>query len=65
MPVRIGMPQYTGGLAEVVRSTRYATGVGLLIAGANEHRQRDAARMHINSFQQVVERMKNWFTGNF
>ncbi len=65
MPVRIGMPQYAGGLAEVVRSTRYATGVGLLIAGANEHRQRDAARMHISSFQQVVERMKNWFTGNF
>ncbi len=65
MPVRIGMPQYAGGLAEVVRSTRYATGVGLLIAGADEHRQRDAARMHINSFQQVMERMKNWFTGNF
>ena len=65
MPVRIGMPQYTGGLAEVVRSTRYATGVGLLIAGANEHRQRDAERMHINSFQQVLERMKHWFTGNF
>ena len=65
MPVRIGMPQYAGGLAEVVRSTRYATGVGLLIAGVDEHRQRDAARMHISSFQQVVERMKNWFTGNF
>jgi len=65
MPVRIGMPQYAGGLAEVVRSTRYATGVGLLIAGANEHRQRDAARMHTSSFQQVMERMKNWFTGNF
>ncbi len=65
MPVRIGLPQYAGGLAEVVRSTRYATGVGLLIAGADEHRQRDAARMHINSFQQVLERMKTWFTGNF
>ncbi len=65
MPVRIGLPQYTGGLAEVVRSTRYATGVGLLIAGANEHRQRDAARMNVNSFQQVLERMKHWFTGNF
>lgn len=65
MPVRIGMPQYAGGLAEVVRSTRYATGVGLLIAGANEHRQRDVARMQVNSLQQVLERMKSWFTGNF
>lgn len=65
MPVRIGLPMYSGGLAEVVRSTRYATGVGLLISGANEHRQREAARMNIGSFQQVLERMKNWFTGNF
>ncbi len=65
MPVRIGLPQYTGSLAEVVRSTRYATGVGLLIAGANEYRQREAARMHVGSIQQVLERMKNWFTGNF
>jgi len=65
MPVRIGMPQYSGGLSEVVRSTRYATGVGLLIAGADEHRQRDVARMHVSSLQQVLERMKNWFTGNF
>ncbi len=65
MPVRIGLPHYTGGLAEVVRSTRYATGVGLLIAGANEHHQREAARAHVGSIQQVLERMKNWFTGNF
>jgi cell division protein FtsA len=65
MPVRIGMPQYAGGLAEVVRSTRYATGVGLLMSGADEHRQRDAARMHVSSFQQVLDRMKTWFTGNF
>lgn len=65
MPVRVGLPQYSGGLAEVVRSTRYATGVGLVMAGADEHRQRDVARMHVSSIQQVVERMKNWFTGNF
>ncbi len=65
MPVRIGMPQYSGGLAEVVRSTRYATGVGLLIAGADEHRQRDVARMHVSSLQQVIDRMKTWFSGNF
>jgi cell division protein FtsA len=65
MPVRIGMPQYAGGLADVVRSTRYATCVGLLMAGADEHRQRDVARMHVSSFQQVLERMKTWFTGNF
>ena len=28
MPVRLGVPRYSGGLAEVVRSPRYATGMG-------------------------------------
>jgi cell division protein FtsA len=65
MPVRIGMPQYAGALAEVVRNPRYSTCLGLLIAGADEFRQRDVARQHIGSLQQVVERMKNWFKGNF
>jgi cell division protein FtsA len=65
MPVRIGMPHYAGGLAEVVHSTRYATGVGLLMAGVNELRQREASRMNAGSFQQVLERMKSWFAGNF
>src|SRR3954463_9696016 len=30
MPVRIGVPRYAGGLAEVARAPRYATAVGLL-----------------------------------
>ncbi|MBI3917482.1 MAG: cell division protein FtsA, partial [Betaproteobacteria bacterium] len=65
MPVRIGQPAYSGGLAEVVRHPRYSTGVGLLLAGAQEHRSRELARMQISTFRQVLERMRNWFTGNF
>jgi cell division protein FtsA len=65
MPVRVGMPQYDGGLAEVVKSTRNATGVGLLLSGVNERRQHDIARQQVSSLQHVFERMKNWFTGNF
>jgi cell division protein FtsA len=65
MPVRIGQPAYSGGLAEVVRHPRYSTGVGLLLAGAQEHRNRELARMQISTFRQVLERMRNWFTGNF
>jgi cell division protein FtsA len=34
MPVRMGLPRHVGGLAEVVRSPRYATGVGLVRYGA-------------------------------
>jgi cell division protein FtsA len=65
MPVRIGQPHYSGGLAEVVRNPRYSTAVGLLLAGMHQHRQQQIARMQIGSFQQVLERMKSWFAGNF
>ena len=65
MPVRIGQPNDVGGLAEVVRKPRYSTAVGLLLAGMQQHRQHQIARMQISSFQQLLERMKSWFTGNF
>ncbi|HET6263707.1 MAG TPA: cell division protein FtsA [Usitatibacter sp.] len=65
MPVRVGYPVYSGALAETVRHPRYATGIGLLLAGVQQHRSRELARMNISAFQQVLERMKSWFTGNF
>jgi cell division protein FtsA len=65
MPVRVGVPHYNGALAEVVRHPRYSTAVGLLIAGMQQQRQRELAQMHIGSFQQLLDRMKSWFTGNF
>ncbi|MDH3288567.1 MAG: cell division protein FtsA [Betaproteobacteria bacterium] len=65
MPVRVGHPAYGGTLAEYVRHPRFSTGVGLLLAGLEQHRQKEVARMNINSFQQTLERMKSWFAGNF
>ncbi len=65
MPVRVGYPRYSGALAEAVRHPRYSTGVGLLLAGVQQHRQKELARMQIGSVQHVLERMKSWFTGNF
>jgi cell division protein FtsA len=65
MPVRIGHPGYNGALAEYVRHPRFSTGVGLLLAGMQQHHQKELARMQTSSFQQVLERMKSWFTGNF
>jgi cell division protein FtsA len=65
MPVRVGHPGYNGALAEYVRHPRFSTGVGLLLAGMHQHRQKELARMNISSFQQVLERMRSWFTGNF
>src|SRR5918996_3776659 len=65
MPVRVGVPHYNGALAEVVRHPRYSTAVGLLVAGLQQHRSRELAHMHIGSFQQLLDRMRTWFTGNF
>jgi len=65
MPVRVGYPAYSGALAETVRHPRHATGVGLLLAGMQQHRSRELSRMNASSFQHVLERMKSWFTGNF
>ncbi len=64
-PVRIGLPAYTGGLSDVVRSARYATAVGLLEdAFAQRQRGRKAAEQS-GSFRETVRRMKEWFLGNF
>lgn len=36
MPVRIGIPQYVAGLAEIVGNPVHATGIGLLLLGSRE-----------------------------
>lgn len=65
MPVRLGIPNYAGGLAEVVKSPRYSTGVGLLLAGHDQHKRNQIIKLSTSSFQQILERMKDWFKGNF
>ena len=65
MPVRLGLPNYSGGLSEVVRNPRYSTGVGLLISGLEQMKRDQHVRMQVGSINQIFERMKKWFTGNF
>ena len=65
MPVRMGLPLYRGSLEEVVRTPRFSTGVGLIIAGMQQLRHHQHVRLQGNSFKQVLERMGNWFQGNF
>ncbi len=65
MPVRLGMPRYVGGLSEVVGNPRYATGVGLLLIGKKQVEQHIQQHLGANSLQRILERMKNWFKGNF
>ncbi|MDC0575755.1 cell division protein FtsA [Nitrosomonadaceae bacterium] len=65
MPVRLGLPLYRGSLAEVVRTPRFSTGVGLIIAGIEQNRHHHKARLQGNSFKLILERIGNWFQRNF
>ena len=65
MPVRVGQPSYSGGLAEVVRHPRYSTAMGLLLIGMQQYRQQEFARTQTGALQQLIDRMKAWFKGNF
>jgi cell division protein FtsA len=65
MPVRLGKPRYVGGLSEVVGNPRFATGVGLVLMGKQQVERHLQGQMQTGSFGQVLQRMKNWFQGNF
>jgi cell division protein FtsA len=66
MPVRLGLPQYVSGLADVVSNPIHATGVGLLLYAKNNiDVQRNEAPLLSGGVKSVLERMKAWFQGNF
>lgn len=64
MPVRLGLPQYVNGLADVRDNPIYATAVGLLIHG---HRNQITNRpvFNLDHGLSLWQRMKSWFQGNF
>jgi len=64
MPVRVGVPKYQGGLAEVVRNARYATAMGLLREGASQVQHGQLSRQG-GSVTAVLGRMREWFQRNF
>ena len=65
LPVRVGVPAYVGGLADVVRSPRYATAVGLLLEGRDQFLRASESRARRPGIGGVAERMKQWFKANF
>ena len=67
MPVRIGYPRQVRGLADKVRDPIYATGVGLILHGAKEHRSSEGAKRFIkaNQFNGILKRMKDWLSTYF
>ena len=65
LPVRLGLPRNIGGLSAVVKTPRYATGVGLLVYGLERFQRDEVSRVNSGSFKDVMEKMKDWFKGNF
>jgi cell division protein FtsA len=63
-PVRLGIPQYVDGLADVVRNPIHATGVGLLLYGRDALQAKTGAAQSKFGLGGVVKRMKSWFQGN-
>jgi cell division protein FtsA len=67
MPVRLGVPQYVGGLTGVIHNPIYATGVGLVLYGAN-HREGKYYIEHARAadgMRGMFGRARSWFQGNF
>ena len=65
LPVRLGTPNYAGGLSEVVRNPIYATGIGLALFGhANRHRRAQVAA-HPSRIKSAFTRARSWLRGSF
>jgi cell division protein FtsA len=64
MPVRIGVPQYVGGLGDVVGNPIHATGVGLLLMGARLQSPKRVTRP-AGKVGGVLGRALRWFRGEF
>jgi len=65
MPVRVGAPQHTRGMHDIIRNPIYATAVGLLLSGAKELHdgaQLAAGRQKASS---MLGGLRNWFGSNF
>jgi cell division protein FtsA len=65
MPVRLGVPHYVSGLADVVRNPIYSTGVGLLLFGQRNRAHGGHELANQGSLKAIWNRMKYWFQGNF
>ena len=64
-PVRVGIPQYNGQLADVVKSPRYSTAHGLLAEAKKQYLRGNVVNRQQSSTKAILQRMKEWFMGNF
>ncbi|MQR02256.1 cell division protein FtsA [Glaciimonas soli] len=64
-PTRIGIPHYSGQLADVVRSPRYSTVLGLLLEAKKQYQRGYIVTRQEGSAKAIFQRMKEWILGNF
>ncbi len=64
-PARIGWPNYTGSLSDVVRNPRFATAMGLLVEAHSQRVRGRKLAQQTGSFKQTVKRMKEWVDRKF
>lgn len=63
LPTRIGYPQGIGGLKDVVMNPKFATAVGLLLYGADKHKEDQRFRIREkNIFNRILLKMRGWFS---
>lgn len=61
LPTRVGYPRGVQGLTDVINNPMYATAVGLVLHGAKGHAGRPIKIRDTNIFNDVLQKMKNWF----
>ena len=63
MPVRLGLPMEVGGLVEVVRNPKFATGVGLIKYGAENNDITHFRALHREErlYRRMKRRMRDWW----
>ncbi|HEX7929208.1 MAG TPA: cell division protein FtsA, partial [bacterium] len=67
LPVRVGFPESSTGLTDIVNSPMYATGVGLLRYAMSNGQARHSPAMTADHgmLNRVSRRMKEWMTDFF
>lgn len=61
VPTRLGTPHNINGLTDVVNNPMYATGVGLVLYGAQKEPEKRFRIRDRNIFNSLIGRMKKWF----
>jgi cell division protein FtsA len=64
MPVRLGVPHDLTGLSEMIKDSRYATGVGLLLFGS-ENQKTYENNNNEEGIEGIFTRIKQWFQGSY